>query len=48
VSSTPHSRLECGELVRVPDDVLPEAMRLTANQSQHLLADAGKARRVLG
>lgn len=36
------------ELVRVPDDAVPDDMRLTASQSQHLLADAAKARRVLG
>jgi nucleoside-diphosphate-sugar epimerase len=36
------------ELVRVPDELLPEDLRYTGSVSQHLLADAGKARAVLG
>lgn len=36
------------ELVRVPDDLLPEDLRLTGSISQHLLADSSKARRLLG
>lgn len=36
------------ELVRVPDDVLPADMELTGSIKQHLLADASKARRLLG
>ena len=36
------------ELVRVPDSVLPDDLRSTGTVSQHLLADASKARHVLG
>jgi nucleoside-diphosphate-sugar epimerase len=36
------------ELVRVPDAALPEDLRYTGHVAQHLLADASKARRVLG
>jgi nucleoside-diphosphate-sugar epimerase len=36
------------ELVRVPDDVLPEDLRYTGTVSQHLQADASKARALLG
>jgi nucleoside-diphosphate-sugar epimerase len=36
------------ELVRVPDEVLPEDLRYTGSVSQHLLTDASKARAVLG
>lgn len=36
------------ELVRVPDDVLPEDLGLTGAVPQHLLVDSGKARRELG
>jgi nucleoside-diphosphate-sugar epimerase len=36
------------ELVAVPGDVLPADMWPTANHPQHLLADSGKARRLLG
>jgi nucleoside-diphosphate-sugar epimerase len=36
------------DLVRVPDDQLPEDLRLTGSISQHLLADSSKARRLLG
>ena len=36
------------ELVRVPDDLLPEDLRLTGSVSQHLLVDASKARFMLG
>ncbi|HEY3061714.1 MAG TPA: NAD-dependent epimerase/dehydratase family protein [Chloroflexota bacterium] len=36
------------ELVRVPDEVLPDDLRYTGTVSQHLLADASKARHVLG
>jgi nucleoside-diphosphate-sugar epimerase len=36
------------ELVRVPDDKLPEDMGLTGFVPQHLVTDCAKARRVLG
>jgi UDP-glucose 4-epimerase len=36
------------ELVRVPDDVLPEDMGLSGPIDQHLLCDSAKARTVLG
>jgi len=36
------------ELVRVPDSALPEDLKYTGAVAQHLLADASKARRVLG
>jgi nucleoside-diphosphate-sugar epimerase len=36
------------DLVRVADGVLPEDMRYTGSVSQHLQADASKARRTLG
>ena len=36
------------ELVAVPGDVLPPDMWPTAHHPQHLLADSGKARRLLG
>jgi nucleoside-diphosphate-sugar epimerase len=36
------------ELVRVPDDVLPEDLKLTGTVLQHIAATAGKARRLLG
>lgn len=36
------------ELVRVPDDALPEDLGLTGTVSQHLLVDASKARALLG
>ena len=36
------------ELVRVPDESLPEDLRLTGAVSQHLLVDASKARALLG
>ena len=35
-------------LVRVPDDALPEDMRLTGTVSQHIAATARKARQILG
>jgi nucleoside-diphosphate-sugar epimerase len=35
------------ELVRVPDPVLPEDLRLTAGIAQHMAVDASKARRLL-
>jgi nucleoside-diphosphate-sugar epimerase len=37
-----------GTFVRVPDDMLPADLRLTASYEQHLLFDASKARRMLG
>lgn len=36
------------ELVRVPDDALPDDLKYTGTVSQHLQADASKARAVLG
>jgi nucleoside-diphosphate-sugar epimerase len=36
------------ELVRVPDDKLPEDLGLTGAVPQHLLVDSAKARRALG
>lgn len=36
------------ELARVPDDRLPEDLRLTGSISQHLLVDSSRARRALG
>jgi nucleoside-diphosphate-sugar epimerase len=36
------------ELVRVPDELVPEDMALTRSRSQHILADASKARSALG
>jgi UDP-glucose 4-epimerase len=36
------------ELVRVPDDLLPEDLRYTGSVAQHLLTDASKARAILG
>lgn len=36
------------ELVRVPDDTLPEDLQETGNMAQHVAASAQKARRVLG
>lgn len=36
------------ELVRVPDEALPEDLNLTASQSQHLLVDSARARALLG
>src|SRR5258708_25117119 len=36
------------ELVRVPDDRLPEDLQETGNLAQHVAASAQKARRVLG
>lgn len=36
------------ELVRVPDDVIPEDLTLTGTLPQHLLIDSSKARRELG
>lgn len=36
------------ELVRVPDDALPDDLQTTGAVGQHLLVDSGKARRVLG
>jgi UDP-glucose 4-epimerase len=36
------------ELVRVPDDLLPDDLRYTGSVAQHLLTDASKARAVLG
>jgi UDP-glucose 4-epimerase len=36
------------ELVRVPDDKLPEDMDMTSAIPQHLLVDSSKARRTLG
>jgi nucleoside-diphosphate-sugar epimerase len=36
------------ELVRVPDDKLPEDLGLTGAMAQHLLVDSSKARRALG
>jgi UDP-glucose 4-epimerase len=36
------------ELVRVPDDVLPEDLDLTSAIAQHLVCDSAKARRLLG
>jgi nucleoside-diphosphate-sugar epimerase len=35
------------DLVRVPDSVLPDDLRLTGATAQHLLADAAKARSLL-
>jgi nucleoside-diphosphate-sugar epimerase len=35
------------DLVRVPDSVLPDDLRLTGAMAQHLLADAAKARSLL-
>jgi nucleoside-diphosphate-sugar epimerase len=37
-----------GEFVRVPDETLPDDLRLTSSFEQHLLCDASKARRELG
>ncbi|HET9310745.1 MAG TPA: NAD-dependent epimerase/dehydratase family protein [Actinomycetota bacterium] len=37
-----------GGFVRVPDDRLPDDMRLTSSFEQHLLFDASKARQALG
>jgi nucleoside-diphosphate-sugar epimerase len=36
------------ELVEVPEDLLPEDMRITRSVSQHLLFDSSKAREILG
>ena len=36
------------ELVRVPDDLLPDDLRLTGSVAQHLLVSAAKARALLG
>ena len=36
------------ELVRVPDDLLPEDLKPTGTMTQHILASAGKARTMLG
>ncbi len=36
------------ELVRVPDELLPEDMSMTRDLSQHLLLDSGKLTRTLG
>jgi nucleoside-diphosphate-sugar epimerase len=36
------------ELVRVPDELVPEDLGLTASIRQHLLVDAGRARALLG
>jgi nucleoside-diphosphate-sugar epimerase len=36
------------ELVRVPDDTLPDDLQETGNLAQHVAASAQKARRVLG
>jgi nucleoside-diphosphate-sugar epimerase len=36
------------ELVRVPDDKLPDDLGLTGAVAQHLLVDSSKARRTLG
>ncbi len=36
------------ELVRVPDDVLPDDLKLTGAVSQHLLVDSARARALLG
>jgi nucleoside-diphosphate-sugar epimerase len=36
------------DLVRVPDETLPEDLRITRSASQHLLADSSKARDHLG
>jgi len=36
------------EQVRVPESLLPEDLRITGTFAQHLLGDAGKARRMLG
>lgn len=36
------------ELVRVPDEALPEDLRITASQPQHVLVDSAKARAALG
>ena len=36
------------DLVRVPDDMLPEDLKLTGTMSQHILASSRRARSVLG
>jgi nucleoside-diphosphate-sugar epimerase len=36
------------ELVRVPDVLLPDDLKLLGTVSQHLLVDSGKARDLLG
>ena len=36
------------ELVRVPDDALPEDLKFTGTMSQHILTSGNKARRLLG
>jgi nucleoside-diphosphate-sugar epimerase len=36
------------ELVRVPDPLLPDDLRLLGHVSQHLLVDSSKARDLLG
>ncbi len=36
------------QLVRVPDEALPDDLRITASQPQHVLVDSAKARAVLG
>jgi nucleoside-diphosphate-sugar epimerase len=36
------------ELVRVPEELVPEDLRLTRSVRQHLLVDAGRARALLG
>jgi nucleoside-diphosphate-sugar epimerase len=36
------------ELVRVPDDVLPDDLKMTGTMSQHIAASARKARSLLG